>query len=75
MGAVSPDRAGHPALSLRLLGDALPAAQAGGGGAVAAAAGRQVFVGVRRFYLAMVNLPLVPAAQALLDLALLALAI
>lgn len=57
MGAVSPDRAGHPALSLRLLGDALPAAQAGGGGAVAAAASRQVFVGVRRFYLAMVNLP------------------
>lgn len=37
-----PDRAGHPPVSLRLVGDSFPAAQTGGGGAVAAAARRQV---------------------------------
>lgn len=29
--SLCPDRAGHPALPVRLVGDALPAAEAGGG--------------------------------------------
>lgn len=55
LGAVSSDRAGHPALSLRLLGDALPAAQAGGGGALTPAAPRALLQGVRGLHGAVVS--------------------
>lgn len=54
--SLSPDRAGHSPLPLRVLGHPLPAAQASGGGAVAPAACRPLLQGVCGFHGAVVSL-------------------
>lgn len=56
-----PDRAGHFEVPLRVLGHAVPAAQAGGGRAVPAAARRPILTRVCRLHLQVVSLA---AAQA-----------
>lgn len=49
------DRAGHPALPVRLVGDALPAAEAGGGGTLAPASRRPVLARIRGLHLFVVR--------------------
>lgn len=49
------DRTRHPALPVRLVGDAVPAAEAGGGGAVAAASCRPVLPRVCGLHLSVVR--------------------
>lgn len=50
-----PDRAGHFEIPLRIMGHAFPAAQAGGGRAVPAAARRRLLAGVCRLHLQVVS--------------------
>uniref|UniRef100_A0AAQ4NVQ9 mitogen-activated protein kinase kinase n=1 Tax=Gasterosteus aculeatus aculeatus TaxID=481459 RepID=A0AAQ4NVQ9_GASAC len=49
------DRAGHPALPLRLVGNAVPAAEAGGGGTVATTSRRAVLPRVRGLLLSVLK--------------------
>lgn len=55
------DRARHPALPVRLVGNALPAAEAGGGGAVAAASCWAVLPWLRGLHLSVVRLCFTPS--------------
>lgn len=57
-----PDRVGHPALPVRVVGNAVPAAEAGGGGAVASASCRPVLPRVCGLHLAVVRLCLLASS-------------